>query len=267
MIKLIGLDLDDTLLNSKKLMNEEDILTLRKVIDYGLKICFVSGRPYTETIINYYKMIDGIKDKYYIAYNGVNIYNVYENKLVYSNSLNKKDILFINSIIKTIDGDFAQYGYYNNKVYTNKINEYVSIENKYNNVEIFIKDICELNSIDKYMLAGDPKIIKKIYESLDKNKLKDYNVLTSMPCFIEIFKKGIDKYEALRMVANFYGITDHEIMAIGDSMNDYSMVDKAFIGVAMGNSAEELKKVSDYVTDSNDNCGVSKVLKKYILGE
>ena len=84
-----------------------------------------------------------------------------------------------------------------------------------------------------------------------------------MPCFIEVFKKDVDKYQGLLKVAKLYGINEDEIMAFGDSMNDYPMVKNAAIGIAMGNSVAEIKKVSDFVTDDNDHFGITKALKKY----
>ena len=84
-----------------------------------------------------------------------------------------------------------------------------------------------------------------------------------MPCFIEIFKKDADKYQGLVKVAKMYGIKENEIMAFGDSMNDYPMIKNAYVGVAMGNSVDMIKEVSNYITDDNDHYGITKALKKY----
>ena len=46
-------------------------------------------------------------------------------------------------------------------------------------------------------------------------------------------------------------------------MNDYPMIKNAHIGIAMGNSVKEIKKISDYVTLDNDNFGITSALKKY----
>ena len=50
-------------------------------------------------------------------------------------------------------------------------------------------------------------------------------------------------------------------MAFGDSMNDYELVREAGIGIAMGNSVEELKAVADYVADDIDRDGVWKACR------
>ena len=53
-------------------------------------------------------------------------------------------------------------------------------------------------------------------------------------------------------------------MAIGDSNNDYPMLQYAGIGVAMGNASERIKSVAQFVTDDNENDGVAKAIEKVL---
>ena len=57
-------------------------------------------------------------------------------------------------------------------------------------------------------------------------------------------------------------IQKSEIVAIGDNVNDKKMIQEAGFGVAMGKSTPEVIKVADYVTSSNKEEGVAKVLQK-----
>jgi hydroxymethylpyrimidine pyrophosphatase-like HAD family hydrolase len=54
-------------------------------------------------------------------------------------------------------------------------------------------------------------------------------------------------------------------MAIGDSLNDISMLQYAGLSVAMANAIDEVKAIADVTTDSNDADGVANALKKYCL--
>ena len=54
-----------------------------------------------------------------------------------------------------------------------------------------------------------------------------------------------------------------QTVAFGDSMNDYEIVREAGIGIAMGNSVDELKAVADYVTDDIDRDGVWKACRHF----
>ena len=56
-------------------------------------------------------------------------------------------------------------------------------------------------------------------------------------------------------------------MTIGDENNDIEMLEFAGIGVAMGNAKQHIKDKADYVTDTNENDGVAKVIEKFILNK
>jgi hydroxymethylpyrimidine pyrophosphatase-like HAD family hydrolase len=60
-------------------------------------------------------------------------------------------------------------------------------------------------------------------------------------------------------------INRDEVIAIGDGNNDLSMIQFAGLGVAMGNASEEIKAQADFVTDTNMNDGVAKVVEDFIL--
>ena len=56
-----------------------------------------------------------------------------------------------------------------------------------------------------------------------------------------------------------------EVIAIGDSYNDFDMIKMAGLGVAMENSRPRIKEIADYVTKTNNDHGVWEVFQKYIL--
>lgn len=85
------------------------------------------------------------------------------------------------------------------------------------------------------------------------------------PFFVlEVMKKGMNKAAALKKVADSFNIPKERIIAFGDEGNDIEMIDYAGVGIAMENASEELKKVANYVTDSNEDEGVRKFLEQYL---
>ena len=88
-----------------------------------------------------------------------------------------------------------------------------------------------------------------------------------MPRFLEIVNAQVNKGEALRFVAEHFGVKREEVMAIGDSNNDIAMVEYAGLGVAMGNASPRVKEAADVMTKSNQEDGVAEAIKKYILTE
>ena len=69
------------------------------------------------------------------------------------------------------------------------------------------------------------------------------------------------------MLAKKLNIKKEEIMCIGDSGNDLSMLNEAGLAVVMGNAEDDIKKYADFITDSNENSGVAMVINKFILNK
>ncbi len=72
----------------------------------------------------------------------------------------------------------------------------------------------------------------------------------------DVIEKAASKAEGLRRLCEYYGVSMEDTIAFGDSMNDYEIVCAAGIGVAMGNSVDELKEAADYVTTPIGEDGV-----------
>ena len=72
----------------------------------------------------------------------------------------------------------------------------------------------------------------------------------------DVIEKAASKAEGLKRLCEYYGVPVSKTIAFGDSMNDYEIIREEGIGVAMGNSVEELKQAADYVTSSIGDDGV-----------
>jgi 5-amino-6-(5-phospho-D-ribitylamino)uracil phosphatase len=91
-------------------------------------------------------------------------------------------------------------------------------------------------------------------------------ITNSHPFNLELNPKGISKASGLRDVCGMLGIEMSQVIAMGDSFNDLSMLREAGLGVAMGNAQDEVKAEADAVTSSNDEDGVARVIREYIFG-
>ena len=72
--------------------------------------------------------------------------------------------------------------------------------------------------------------------------------------------RGVSKGNALKITAERHGLPLDEVIAIGDSYNDISMIKAAGIGIAVGNAPPAVKKEADIIAGNHDNEGVSTVL-------
>ncbi len=83
------------------------------------------------------------------------------------------------------------------------------------------------------------------------------------PIFADINARGVSKQSGIDRILEYYGIKLDETMGFGDGGNDITMLRHVNMGVAMGNAAEEVKRVSDYVTDSVDDNGIRNALRHF----
>ena len=83
--------------------------------------------------------------------------------------------------------------------------------------------------------------------------------------FINVLAPDVSKGKALEALASFLGIPLTEVVAVGDGVNDISLLSTAGLGIAMGNASDEVKAVADYVTLDIDHNGLAEAVKKFLL--
>ena len=84
---------------------------------------------------------------------------------------------------------------------------------------------------------------------------------------VDVTRAGCSKGAALRQLAAQHGFAAHEVMAIGDNLNDLAMLEFAGTPVLMANALPELKARDWAVTGSNDEAGVAQAIESFVFGE
>ena len=92
------------------------------------------------------------------------------------------------------------------------------------------------------------------------------NIGRSRPTFLELNNPEGNKGVALKVLAEKLGLSQDELIAIGDNQIDAPMIEYAGLGVAVGNALDEIKAISQYVSADNNHEGVTEVIEKFILG-
>ena len=99
-----------------------------------------------------------------------------------------------------------------------------------------------------------------------KNMQKDFPELefaASHRVGYDVFMSNVTKGTTVESLLKKSGLTWENVMSFGDAGNDIDMIQKASIGVAMGNAKDYVKNSADYVTDTVDNDGVVKALEHF----
>ncbi len=264
MYKIIALDLDGTLFNSKKEISVEDKQTLKQAKELGVKVVISTGRPY-QGIQHVIKQLElENTDTYVICFNGGLIYHLKTNTVVYSSSITGKDVKALYS--ESLKNNINIHAFKDNQVLiAPKPSKYTDVEMNINNIGC---EYCDFNDIKdedlfiKAMLVDPEEIIDKTKSNLDSSWFENYSVVRSAPYFLEFSSKKAHKGAALTTLANMLNIDIKDTAAFGDAGNDLTMIQAAGTGVCMANGMQILKDVADFITISNDESGVSYAIKK-----
>ena len=106
---------------------------------------------------------------------------------------------------------------------------------------------------------------EEVLENIPKDLFDKYTIVRSAPFFLEFLNKNANKGTALEALCNTINIPLSKSIAVGDEENDQHMIKMAGLGVAMGNARDSIKEIANYVTCSNNEHGVAKVIDKFIL--
>lgn len=279
MYKIIFLDMDGTLLNSKKEISNKTKETLLKIKEMGIEIILISGRSNKsiEYIAN--NRINNEQDliRYIISTDGTMIKDLKENKVIYQSFLEKEIVQKL--IHKSKQFDTAFYLISENKMYKdNRISQcQKEIDDWYINGEFYgISDNLDNVSFEHLDLNKE-KINRILFFSKDSEKLNQINQEMKLENNIQtLFKKDFHNHQLL-LVSNEYSkaksviqiceylhIEKKDTMAFGDEENDVEMLNTIGYGVAMKNAKSELKKNHHVTQFTNDEDGVARFLENMI---
>ncbi|MDP3442283.1 MAG: HAD hydrolase family protein, partial [Ignavibacteria bacterium] len=105
------------------------------------------------------------------------------------------------------------------------------------------------------------KSMQELLEAFDEH----FEVMRVSDNWIDISPKGLTKIVGIRQIMEIHGINDDEVLTMGDSDNDVSMISAFPNGVAMGNANERIKSIAKHMTKSNSENGVAYAIYKFVL--
>lgn len=240
-IKLIALDMDGTLLNRDHTVSEANRVAIQAAMDKDIHVVLSTGR----SLATCREHADSLNlTSYLVTVNGGEIWDK-EKKLVERNSLKHEDIQLMWNLRNEYQTDF--WAISTDKVW----------------YEEFPEDIYAHEWLKFGFDISDGAVLKTVRAILAENDALE--ISNSNPSNLEVNAAGINKANGLKKVCSLLGITMDNVIAMGDSLNDYTMIREAGIGVAMGNAQEKVKKVADWVTATNDDDGVAVAIRKWVL--
>lgn len=265
--RMIVLDLDGTLTNSKKQITPHTRQTLIRAQQQGVKVVLASGRP-TYGIAPIADQLElAAYGGYILAYNGGEIIDWKDRGVLHAQVLDPEVIPYMYRCAK--ENGFAIVTYRDNYVITETPDdEYVQKEAILNVMQTLKVDNF-LEAIDfpvpKCLIVGEAERLLRLEKVMYEDLKQTNEVYRSEPYFLELVPKGIDKARSLAVLLNKVGIRREEVIACGDGFNDLSMIRFAGLGVAMQNAQPVVREAADFITLSNDEDGVAHVLERFVL--
>lgn len=293
MIKVIASDMDGTLLNDDHRLAPETLGAVRRACDAGIRFMLATGR-------NFRGAMEVIKDADlycdYIVGSGAEVRNP-EKQVVFTAPI---DLDLCAEIYETLQ-KYPVSLVFSTDDYDYRIGSEEEIEESfirqlkvfhldkdidevqakkeplYEQIKKMTKKISDFEELREagvpvykiFLFSGDIPMLKRIWAELEQNE--DIAVASSFETNLEITDVKAQKGPVLKQYIESLGYKMEEVMVLGDSMNDYSMLSMDFGAVvAMENAVPEVKAVAGYVTKSNEDLGAAhaiyKVLEQYGAG-
>lgn len=249
----VFLDIDGTLISDSFVISEDNLKAIADARARGHMVFINTGRSWGNIpdVLHEQFDLDGIisGSGAMITMNGEHVF-----KSCMSENLIRRVMEFIFSNRQY----WAIFEGFNN-VYSipNDVREKRNYENAVNS-PAESKKIC---SEDEIQVIAMGKIVPDEFKELFKDDLTVFQFDTYADCVI----KGLNKAKGIEKVLELTGINKENTIAIGDSNNDYDMLDFAGIGVAMANSQQRILDMADYITASAKESGVARAIEKFLL--
>ncbi len=271
-IRLIGADLDNTLLTRDKRLTKRTADLLEACMARGIVFAPATGRVRTG-IPEEIASLKGLR--YALLANGAAVLDLETDEMIYRNGIPHEKAL---SLIRELNSYDTFYDFFARGSGWCEARFYDHPE-KYG-IEPHIVDLIHksrrmISSMEDWLLShpgpvekftlffADEDLRQRVLADLSEDKT--LHVTSSLPGNLEINNSTCNKGDALIALGRHLGIDREEIMAFGDGNNDYEMIAMAGLGVAMDNAVPEVREAADYITASCDEEGVAQAIEKFVL--
>ena len=270
-IRLITLDLDGTLLNSKKELSPENAAALQWAADQGIEIVPTTGRFYggmPEVIRNLPYL------HYAITINGAQVYDVRNDVGIAKAEIPVERAVelmgWLDQFPVIYDCFMDNWGWMTRSL-QEKADEFAPNEHYAKMLKELRTPVDELKAFlterghdiqKSQFFAKDMDLRARLMEEIPQ-RFPGLIVSSAVVNNVEINDRNAHKGNAIRQLAQHLGLEMRQVLAFGDGSNDITMLQEAGIGVCMENGLDSVKAVADYITDSCDEDGVAKAIYRF----
>ena len=271
-VRLVALDLDGTLFNSRKVITQRTLDALRGALEQGVFVVPATGRP----VIGLPQALLALPGlRYALTSNGARVWDLAEQQAVAEFLMEKPQVEATLRVLEScdcitdlfVDGQrisiASQHARLERIIAPAMLNYMRSTRNEVENIYAWLAESSALP--EKVSVTfSDLEERNDAWRRLDALGL-GLELSSSLPKNLEVNAPGVTKGKGLAALAAHLGLAREQLMACGDSGNDLAMIETAGLGVAMGNAEDAIKAVAGYVTTSNDEDGVALAVERFVL--
>lgn len=264
--KVLVLDIDGTLTNSKKEITDNTRQAIWDAVMRGHKVMLASGRP-TPGMYRYERELELARyGGYLLSFNGARIVECRTGEVIYQRTL---PLGLLPGLYR-----YARQHHMGLVTYLGDVvisafepDEYIQWEAKINGLPIrVVEHFVQFVDFDiQKCLMTAPGEQAAVYErELQEQYGQMASIYRSEPYFVEVVPRGVTKASSIEKMLPILGVDREHVICCGDGYNDISMIRYAGLGVAMANAQAAVKEAADYVTASNDEDGIVQVIRKFM---
>jgi hypothetical protein len=269
--RLIALDLDGTLLDSHLQIRPATIDALRHVRSQGVKVMIVTGRHHVAAYPYWHQL--GLELPV-ICCNGAYLYDYLEHHPLASDPLTRLEARGLLQLVRkhnifAMVYDKDSMAYETKDAHLSRLLKWSAklpqeVRPRIDHVDSFERLVDEAETIWKFTSScKDMSAMKAFVSDIEHNL--GLSCEGSGNDRLDITHAGNSKANRLSQWIAEQGIAHEEVIAIGDEQNDMEMLRMVGMGVAMGNSQDEVQACADWVTGINDSDGIAQALRRFVL--
>ncbi len=260
MIKLVASDMDGTLLDENGVIPPETFDLIRQLNEKGVRFCAASGRRY-DTLLAQYAPVIGLVD--FVASNGAQV--VVQGKQVDLEVCSYLAVKRLYAAVQMFDNlHLALFDRVNSFLLDDEsVFEREFDKNLPRPVRVFEVPDPEVSIIKASVFVDDASVMDMSY-ALTRELGDEFVFAPSGAQWIDAMQRGVTKETGIRQVMAVYDVQPDEVMAFGDSMNDYEILRMVGTSLAMGNARDAIKQISSRTIGTNAEQSVQRELRRLL---
>lgn len=260
-IKFIAADMDGTLLNNQKQLPKDFYQVFAALEQRGVLFAAASGRQY-HSLKDTFAPVQ--EQMVFIAENGTLV--MHKGKELYSSTIPKNEIhKIIQSVRQVENSHIVLCG--KNSAYVETQNEQAIAEiSNYYHKRQYVEDLLTVDDeFIKIAILNFDGTESKVYPVVAPLYGDSHQVVVSASIWLDFMHKEASKGAAIKHLQQIFDFTFEQSMSFGDYFNDIEMLKETYHSYAMENAHQEIKQFARFTAPSNDEQGVTAVIKQTVL--